>query len=311
MDAEAMGLYGEQRFSDVLDLLNREGDAYPDRAWYVLYLRSCMAARVGEPEMALRTLRDALDRGYWYGQEMVRQSPSWQSLQGVPEFERIAEICMAREAEALANSAPRLFTVEPEGGCTGEGACPLFIALHGNGDNGRRALEGWRPAASEGRLLAAPQSSQITGYEAFVWDDQEKALLELAAHYSALSAEYAVDEKRVVVAGFSMGGDTALRAALQGTVPAKGFVLLGPGGPTIDHPQAALPLIQAAKSRELRGYILLGENDDDVLHAEIRTLVQMLNENGIPCELEMLPNVRHQYPRDPAPSIRRALVFVG
>src|SRR5437868_4944763 len=92
MNGEAMALYGEQRFGEVLELLDREGDAYPEQVWHVLYLRSCMAARIGQPERALQVLKEAVDRGYWYGENMMRQSPSWQGLQGVPEFERLAEI---------------------------------------------------------------------------------------------------------------------------------------------------------------------------------------------------------------------------
>src|ERR1043165_2730801 len=104
MNAEAMLLYGEQKFGQVLDLLTREGENYPEQAIDVLYLRSCMAARVGQPELALQILQGALDQGLWYGYTVMRQSPSWQSLQGVPEFERIVEICKAREEEGRANS---------------------------------------------------------------------------------------------------------------------------------------------------------------------------------------------------------------
>jgi dienelactone hydrolase len=161
-----------------------------------------------------------------------------------------------------------------------------------------------------GWALAAVQSSQMTGSVNFIWDDQEKALRELGEHYARLVSGHSVDPKRVVLAGFSMGGETALRAALVGTVPVVGFVLLGPGGPGIDAPEDWSPLIERATGRGMRGYVLLGEADGTIPHDAIRRIVEMLNEGGIPTELEVVPGVRHEYPADFADYARRALEFV-
>jgi predicted esterase len=90
----------------------------------------------------------------------------------------------------------------------------------------------------------------------------------------------------------------------------KGFILLGPGGPTIDTPEEWLPLIKEGAERNLRGYVLLGEEDAGVPHDAIRTLVDLLNANGIPCHLEMLPGLAHQYPPDTGPALSRALGFI-
>ena len=146
--------------------------------------------------------------------------------------------------------------------------------------------------------------------DAYVWNDQEIALREVAEHYATVTADHAVDPGRVLVAGFSMGGETALRAALLGTIPARGFILLGPGGPTIDTPDAWLPLIADAAERSLRGYVLRGEQDASIPQDAIRTLVDSLNAHGIPCALEVIPTIRHEYPLDFAPYLARALAFV-
>ena len=306
--AEVISLHQAQEFGAVLDLLQREGDAYPEEAPTVLYLRSCMTARSGQPDRALDILQDSLDRGYWYGEQLMRESPSWQGLQGLPRFEAMTAISLERQQAA--REEPRLFVEAPEGGCSPEGRCPLFLALHGNGSNARQTLAGWRPVVAAGWLLAVPQSSQGVAMDSYVWNDQEIALREVAEHYATVTAEHGVASGRVVLAGFSMGGETALRAALLGTIPAHGFILLGPGGPTIDTPDAWLPLLAAAAGRGLRGYILLGENDVSIPHDAIRTLVDHLNAHGIPCELEIVPAIRHEYPQDFAPYLARALAFV-
>ncbi|HEX9988856.1 MAG TPA: dienelactone hydrolase family protein [Chloroflexia bacterium] len=304
---KGMEYYRNQQYAEALDVLTREGDRFPEDAPMVLYLRSCMAVRVGQPDMALDLMEESLDKGYWYGEEVMRQSPSFQSLQGLPRFERMVEICKDRHA---AGANPVLFTFEPEEGCPPEKPCPLLIALHGNGSHAQPSIQAWRSIVSDGWMLAAPQSSQAVGVRAFMWDNQEIALAEIKEHYSQLCAQYTIDTGNVVIAGFSMGGETALRASLSGTIPVRGFILLGPGGPTINTPDAWLPLIEEAKARNLRGYILLGEQDDSIPQDEIRTLAGLLNDNGIPCELEMVPGIAHEYPRDFAPYAARALAFV-
>jgi dienelactone hydrolase len=310
--AEAMALYGEQKYGEMYDLLTAEGERFTDPAqvYEVLYLRSCMAARTDRPELALSLIRESLDKGLWHGEEVLRISPSWKPLQGNPEFEKLAEQSLAMAKEAYVG--PLMEVVESEGGCQPMNPCPVVIALHGNGSNMQATLRGWRSAPEMGWALAALQSSQITGFNNFIWDDQEKALRELGEHYAALVSGHAVDPKRVVLAGFSMGGETALRASLIGTIPVKGFVLLGPGGPSINDSPADVwaPLIEKAKDRGLRGYVMFGEADDSIPHDGIRRIVEMLNEGGIPTKLEIIPGIAHVYPADFAPYARRALKFI-
>ena len=299
-----MGLYREGQYSAALDLLTTEGSAFPEHISMIFYLRSCMAARAGLPEHALEILGEAVSRGFWYGAETMRQTPSWLGLQGDPEFERLADICIARQTAAIDD--PKIFVLTPET----EKSHPLVLALHGNGDNGLHTLYGWNALLDMDWMLAAPQSAQAQSSDAFVWNDQSLALRQLVQQYQDLHKDYLVDERRVILAGFSMGGETALRLALIGPLPIKGFVLLGPGGPTIDDPEEWIPSLKEARGRNLRGYVLLGEQDDIVPHDRIRKLVDLLNKYGIPCQLEVIPHLRHGYPTDARPFFERALAFI-
>jgi predicted esterase len=305
---ETMGRFRDGRYSEAYDLITREGERFPEQDIMNIYLRSCLAARLEQTDHALDLLDEAIEKGYWYGEPVMRQSPSWAPLQGNPRFERAAEICAARESEE--RSGPRVIYAEPEGESGPEGY-PLIIALHGNGDNAARALEGWGPATDEGWVIAALQSSQSLTSNAAVWDDQEIAQREVEEGYNAALEAHTVNAERVILAGFSMGGETALRAALVGTVPAMGFLLMGPGGPAINDskPEVWLPLIRE-RAQSLRGYVLLGEQDNTIPHDGIRRLVEILNQEGVPCDIETMPGLAHTYPSDPAPYVRRALEFI-
>lgn len=309
LNDRVMGLYQVQDFAGALDLLEREGEAFPEQAPNILYLRSCMAARLGRNEQSLALIRQALDRGIWYGEQVMRRSPSWEPLQGIPEFERLVDECKVLQDREV--SGARLLVLEPGEGCSEAQPCPAVVALHGNMMNGETALEGWRPVTSRGWLLASVQSSQAGMSGAFVWDDADVALRDVAEQYSALTAGYSIDRDHVILAGFSLGGETALLAALKGTIPVEGFMLLGPGGQRVDEPESLLPLIEQASLRGLRGYIFVGENDNLIEHDALHTLAGLLNEHGIPCGLEAVPGIRHEYPADFGPYIDRALAFLA
>jgi predicted esterase len=308
LNKEAMEHYGKGEFDKVYDLLTAEEAHYPDHKADILYLRSCMAARAGDNALSIGLIQEARDNGIWYGETMMRQSPSWKPLQGIPEFEEL--VAEFKEEELAANTQPLLLISEPEGGCSSDKPCSVLLALHGNGANGRTAQLGWQPVVAQGWLLAAAQSSQAGMTDAYIWDNQEIALREIATHYGTLRDGHHIDPSKVVIGGFSMGGETALRASLLGTIPVRGFILLGPGGPTIDAAAEWLPLIESATGHNLRGYVFLGEQDDTVPHEEIHTIVSSLNDHGIPCKLEMVPGIAHDYPEDFAPRLERAMAFV-
>lgn len=313
LDARVMELYREQSYAEAFDLLTAEGSRYPGNEIDVSYLRSCLAARKGDHGLAVGILQQALEQGLWFGETLLRRSPSWQPLQGRPDFERVAADCLERQRAEQAGRPPaRYSALIPEGGT------PPYrgiIALHGNGENVRKALDGWRPAVDEGWLLAAIESAQIIQSDGYVWDDTEVALREIREQYAALAADHELSADHLVIAGFSMGGYTALRAALSGTIPARAFILLGPGGPDpgAEEPGSWLPLIQEVRARgvPLRGYLLAGQ-DDDVTQVETqRRLADFLTEQGVPCGFEALPGVAHAYPLDFRPVIQRALAFIA
>lgn len=303
---QAMTHYRRGEFAAAYDLLSAEGPAFPADAPTVLYLRSCLAARLGDRAGAVAILGEALDGGHWYGEQMLRESPSWQVLQGDPAFERMA--ARSLEMMAAATQKPLRLLAEPAGDPPPSG-WPLLMALHGNAQDARPTLAAWRLAAP-GRLLVAPQSSQALSSQGFVWDDLEIAQRELLEHFAGVSAEYPVDASDVVLAGFSRGGETALHMVLSGTLPARGFVLLGPGGPMADDPSQWAPLIKAAEGRGLRGAIVLGADDEPPLVDAGLVLAPMLDQAGIPCYLEVIPGLGHAYPDDGGAALGRALAFV-
>ena len=312
LQVQLFQLYQKGEYGQALDLVTHEASRFPAEAWKVAYWRICMTSLLDETTLALQLLGEALEAGFWYAETQLREDPDLQSLQGLPEFERMVEICRKRHAEAQAQAVPDLITLQPEGRCqAGLQPCPLLLALHGNHRTAENSLGFWRPAVSMpfGCLLALPKSSQVGSPDGYVWNDQDQAVREIQEHYATLGEQYAVAPDRVVVAGFSRGAELGIWLALSGTIEARGFIAVGPGGPYMNEPDRWVPLIEASQGRGLRGHLVVGEQDVFCYEGTL-ALAELFKSRDFPCELEVHPNLGHDFPPGFEQSLRRALMLL-
>ena len=204
LQAQFEELYRDGEYITALDLATENFDLFPEHHHLLYYWRIVMSARIGEFDQALFLLQEALEGGIWYGDVLLRKSPSLKDLQGHPEFERLVELNQDLRQQDSQQSFP-LFTLRPEGRCqAGDEPCPLLLALHANAGNTQGSLGFWRPAASAGWLVAAPQSTQAIWRGAYVWDDRPTSESEIRKHYASLLENYAVYllERRLKSASF-------------------------------------------------------------------------------------------------------------
>ncbi len=297
-----MALYAAGRFGEALELVTRQAGRFPGEAWRLSQWRACLAARAGETALAIAILREALDAGMWFAEERLRIDDDLKPLQGDPEFEALVARSQARCAEAQAGARPELLTLAPQAKPSRSG-CPLLIALHGNTENATNSAPFWQPAAARGWLVALAQSSQAVGSGAYVWDDLELGAREVEGHYRALREQHALDTRRSVIGGFSMGARLAAWMALGQVIPVRGFVAVGPWVPEIE---SWMPLVQGAKGLGLRGTVIVGEQDAECF-AGARALAELLDTEGIACDLQVIPGLGHEYPADFGKRLERAL----
>jgi predicted esterase len=302
--------YATGEFSAALELANIARHAFPEHAHLIDYWRIAMSARTGDNLQALNLLEQVLQTGFWYGETLLRKSPSFVSLQGLPAFEVLVERnnkMRQLEQEALYP----LLVLRSEGRCLSDGpSCPLMIALHANAGTAHDSVAFWQPAAQSGWLVAAPQSDQAMWKGAYVWDDRETSREQIKQHYQTLLKTYACDPQQVILAGHSLGGEVAAWLAITGSIPAKGFLAFGPAGPLSDDLQTWLPLVEKAGWSGLRGYLVLGEEDESILRDNLQRWVEMLNTSGIPTELEEVPHAGHEYAPEYESSLLRALEYL-
>ncbi len=289
-------------FAAGMELLDREGSRFPDQAPAIQYWRMCLAARLDDTALLFRLMDETVSGGRWYAERLWRLSPSFAPLQGQPDFERL----VAKHAQAQVAGRAGLMTLSPETAAPPAG-WPLLLALHGNMSSPREEVAFWRAVVEGGWFLAQPESSQQMWAGGAVWDDRDTAVPEVQAHYRELVEKQPVDGQRALIAGFSMGGQLALRLALSQSLPVCGFIAVGPYLPDLEEWQA---LVEGAQGRGLRGYIIAGEKDETIPHDTLHTLAEWLNAHGTPCRMEELPGVGHGLGPELREHLERALRFV-
>lgn len=294
-----MAFYAEGKYLDALNVTEQLAVEFPNEAATTSFWRVCLLSRVGKTDEALKAMSRAMDQMMWWSEAQLRADEDLAPLQGLPAFESMVTECQTRQAVAQKNSKPdELIRVPAK-----DSPYPLLIALHGRTSSPDRDFRYWETLTQMGWMLSMPQSSQLGSPNSFVWDDADRAREEIAAQYKQLLEKYSIDHERVVLAGFSQGAGVAIQVCLSGLIPARGFLAVVPGRNAI----AGFHELLALK-HDLHGYLIAGGRDP---RYEMFTQIHaLLNQNGIPCELEDHPEMGHAFPQNFERSIAKAIDFI-
>ncbi|GCE28786.1 alpha/beta hydrolase [Dictyobacter alpinus] len=298
-------LHGAKEYEQAVTLLAGKEQQFPEHARDIYYNRLCVEALASKQSEALQTLKQALEQGYWYAPEWLQKDADLVSLRELPEFKEAIKICEQHLETAQFMARPEL-VVLPAG--TTETRYPLLVAMHGNNGNAANNSEPWTGVAEHGWLVALPQSSQIVGQDAYIWDDRMKSTHEIQAHLETLWQKHSLDPRRVVLGGFSMGGGQAVWMALHKSVLTLGFVALAPYL-TKDELDALPALLAEHQTPHIRGYIIVSERDQECLPIA-HQIADIMHNANLPCELEIIPDLGHSYPKDFSERVIKALAFV-
>lgn len=304
MRAEVVELYGEERFAEAAEILTTALERYPDHLIANCVNLALMYLRMERFEKGLDALRYGLDHEIWYG-KYAFLDPTWDPLKGAPGWEAFQERNKKAKELAAKEVEPRLDVVLPENYDPNR-SYPLFLALHGGGENVDLFLPNWgSPILSRDFIVAYPQSTQLIAMDGYNWtEDISLSLREIREAYQKVVDDYPVDEGEVVVGGFSSGGVASLEVVLNATLPVRGFVVLCPAMPEGFSPEA----VRAASERGARGTLLTTEMDGRL--DQQRKMAEIMKEVGLPLEFHITPDIGHWYPADLAARIDDAITHI-
>ncbi len=161
-------LYEQKKFKEAAALLEAHLDKFPENLRANAFNLALMYMNLGEKEKAVGGLNNALDRGVWFG-KYAFYGDIWAPLKDLPSFKAFSERNDALLREAGKSARPALEVLRPEGFVQGQ-KYPLFIALHGGGENIAGFKKVWTSAKLRTEFITAyPQSVQLVAENGFSW----------------------------------------------------------------------------------------------------------------------------------------------
>jgi tetratricopeptide (TPR) repeat protein len=285
-------LYQQKKYQEAAEILEKHLDRFPDHLEANAYNLAATYGQLKQYQKGIDALQYVLDRGVWFSIYAFEQE-FWAPFKNLAEFKKILLQNDKFWQEAQKSAKPDLLVLAPEG--YREGAkYPLFIALHGGNSNIADFKEVWKSERMEQEFVTAYiQSSLIVGMGKYTWTrDLEIAKKEIVEAYHKIIEKYPVDEREIIIGGFSAGGVAALEIMLCNSVPVTGFVVLCPGKPGSFNEEN----IQEAKKRGIRGTILSTEMDPRL--PDQKEMAEVLETLGFPFQFVVTPNIGHWIPED-------------
>lgn len=279
----------------------------PLHAGHIHSWRAALLAELGRADAALNALDAALAAGCRYKAEWLRDDARLASLRSLPRFQDIVDRAASRYAREQADARPALEALLPTTARPASGY-PTLVALHGNNSNVAQTEPYWKSAAELGWLVALPQSGEIgTSPGAYTWNDRDRTLAEVEQHLQDLRERSLVDERAIVLAGFSMGGLQALALVLTRRFKACGVLSVGAYLP---HIREFRGLIESGNAAGVRFYIVVGANDPSGYDGA-KQLATELERAGVDVMLDARTDLGHAYPPNMHETLSRALTFIG
>ena len=293
-------LFAQKNYAAAEVILRGGLDKFPDHQVANTYNLALTALLQKEQEKAIYWLEEGHRRGLFFS-KWAFLAEFWKPLAGHDRFKAVLQENDRLIAAAQKQGSMKLELVKPAA-FDPQRRYPLFIALHGGGENMADFKPRWTsPRLQKEFVVAYVQSSQVADMKGFHWQEDAVTIEELTAAYGEIRQQVAIDPKRVYIGGFSSGGYGSMIALFDGIIPVKGFVILCPELPD-DPDDAQLALLA---KRKIRGTLLTTELDRRLERQ--KAFVKRLNAGKVAVELKVTPNIGHWYPKNLPQLIDEAL----
>ena len=250
-----------------------------------LYFLACLA---DGPGAALAWLRKAIQENNWWYRPEVLEDEDLAALQNDGAFLSLKAISDGRYGAAV-SKATAIFSWKKKR------ADNLFLAIHGNTQNGDVARADWEPIVGTRVLwqLETVQSAEPDGYGTYRWSYDSTSYLPVAASIESIQNE---GYHKIACGGFSAGCDMLLRAVTFSPARCDLLILQSPWIPVLRDQAEAVVRAISQKNMELR--IFCGAEDEDCLPMA-KQLYAVTKQAGCNVTLTVQANTRHQFPAQP------------
>ena len=304
---EVIQIVADLREREELELARRIAAEYMDRldSGELRFNHLSLTASLGHTVQVMDLLEEYLDTDRWFSTWFLSRIPELNSIEDLPRFRRILQASEEKEAQYWQDEVMGPVVQFP---ASGKPPYPLLVAIHGNGFNPRHSASGWAFAAESGWLVFHPVARRLAGYGLHWWDTHEDSRETIEVQAEENLKGFPIDPDRVVLGGFSKGGEVAMVLALLGWRGAKGFITVGAGGYYHMEPERWGALL-ASPPDGLHGVAMYSPYDLGRSGGVNQTL-PMMRAAGIEIREEVYPAEGHVFPEDFEQRFEEAVEFI-
>ena len=303
MRAELGKLFREKKYKEGITLLKTHYNKYPDHLMAMSFNLAALYKMEKEYKKGIKVMLDAQEKGAWYS-IWALDGPFFKEFQKYKSFKKVQSNNKKLHAAAEAKATSFFEIREPENFDPAK-TYPLFIALHG----GDGHIKGFRPQWDSEKLkkefiVLYVQSSQMSSMNGYHWTDPERTYKDVKDAFDKNLTKYKIDKKKILIGGFSSGGEASLHLSFNTDIPLQGFIILCPALPdTIDEKKIA-----EAVERGIAGTILTTEFDRRIKTQ--RELADKMKAGGFQYQFVVTPDIGHWFPEDFGRKLDQAIVHI-
>ena len=296
---ELFSSFEEGNMNETLALIQQIKLAFPERLEKIRFWEACAFSTLGKVQAAVATLQEGLKEGIWWNPYILTADPDLRNLQTHDDFKKIIEQCEEMFSTQKENAACELFVYGNRLSEIG------ILCMHARGTNVKDSAPYWLHEKDEqSYLFGFPQSSQVFGYQAYCWDDQEIAVKEVEQALKEFHKGSRI--KSGIIGGASQGGKLAIELSLSKALPRmKGFIAVMPA---IKNVAAIEALLKENDHSGLKGYIIIG--DQDPFYQNTLDLMAILKANKVDCQLLVKEGLGHFFPDDFSNMLPEAVSYI-
>ncbi len=258
------------------------GEEWSSQVYNFLY---CLAATSGKLDEAISWLKEAImDKGLWYRPE-VFEDDDLDAIRNHSDFASCVAISNSRYREALQSAMTKFSWKEKV-------KHNLLVVLHGNQQNNDISKMFWSGFNSQSFQIEYLQSSEIDSFQLYRWSDDGDGHVQLSDALGKVEGE---GYNKIVLAGFSAGCNTILRAIHLGNVKCNMVILFSPWMPVVE--SICDELIVGLKDKQIEVVLFCGELDEDCM-PQCRLFEDRATVLDFKYKRNYMKDMSHDYPKN-------------
>lgn len=308
LEKDFIVLLEQENYIEVVNLLGKASELLPEKEYEnnyfdIVFNKARFSTNCKRYDECLDTLIYLVDQGYacplyWERFKPLKQNVRYEDLKQKNDL-------LIKQAEEKSKTE---YVVHLPEGYTEDKLYPLFLNLHGDGENIKEHSQYWKPDTilKKDFIVVYLQSSQVIYHNRYGWlKDLLRARNEIKNIYDLILEQYSVDKDCVIIGGFSGGSIASIDITMSNMLPVKGFIALCPD----EKPECfTKENVQYAVKRGIKGVFMEGEYDIPVPDEE--EMINVFKEVGFPYEYYINKGIGHWYPKDLSVKVDRALEFI-